>query len=139
MTQKRPRLFPLFFPIFVELVFTMLTGAVDTLMLSSEGDQAVGAVGTANTYISIFLILFSVISSGMTAAMTQYIGAKRPGVAQQALRLGLLFNLSVGAVITAILCLLAEPILQIVGIAGTCWSPPGFICRPWGCFVSAMP
>lgn len=117
MNQKRPRLIALFFPIFLELLFTMLTGAVDTLMLSSEGDQAVGAVGTANTYISIFLILFSVISSGMTAVMTQYIGAKRPGVARQALRVGLLFNLMVGVLISGILCLLGETILKTVGIA----------------------
>ena len=56
MENKKYRLMPLFFPIFLELLFMMLTGAVDTLMLASEGDQAVGAVGTANTYISIFLI-----------------------------------------------------------------------------------
>ena len=36
---------------------------VDTLMLSSVSDQAVGAVGTANTYISVFIIMFGVISS----------------------------------------------------------------------------
>jgi putative MATE family efflux protein len=135
MNPKRPRLTALFFPIFLELLFTMLTGAVDTLMLSSEGDQAVGAVGTANTYISIFLIMFSIISSGMTAVMTQYIGAKRPGIAQQALRVGLWFNLSVGVVITCILCLLAEPILLAVGIADGLLAPGkvylqtvGFFC-----------
>ena len=113
MTQKRPRLLALFFPIFLELLFTMLTGAVDTLMLASEGDQAVGAVGTANTYISIFLIMFSIISSGMTAVMTQYIGTGRPGVARQALRLGLMFNLAVGSVITVLLVFFAEPILHV--------------------------
>ena len=59
MTKKQNRLIALFFPIFLELLFMMFTGMVDTLMLSSEGDQAVGAVGTANTYIGLFLILFS--------------------------------------------------------------------------------
>ncbi len=134
MTHKRPRLFTLFFPIFLELLLTMLTGAVDTLMLSSEGDQAVGAVGTANSYISIFLILFSIISSGMTAVMTQYIGAKRPGVAQQALRLGLLFNLSAGVVITCLLVLLAEPVLLAVGIAEGLLAPGRIYLQAIGCF-----
>ena len=82
--SKQPRLFPLFLPIFLELLFVMLTGMVDTLMLATEGDHAVGAVGTANTYIGLFLIMFAVISSGIMAVMTQFIGAKRPGVAQQA-------------------------------------------------------
>ena len=95
----------------------MLTGAVDTLMLSSVGDQAVGAVGTANTYISVFIIMFSIISSGVMAVMTQYIGAGRPGVARQAMVLGLLFNSSVGVVLTILLTFGAGLILNTVGIA----------------------
>ncbi len=117
MSDNRKKLHQLFFPIFFEILFSILAGAVDTLMLSSEGDQAVGAVGTANTYISIFVIMFSIISSGMVAVMTQYIGAKRPGVARQALRLGVCFNLAAGVVISGFLFLCAEPILQTVGIA----------------------
>lgn len=134
MNPKKTGLFSLFFPIFLELLFTMLTGAVDTLMLASEGDQAVGAVGTANTYISIFLIMFSVISSGMTAVMTQYIGAKRPGIAHQALRLGLWFNLSVGVVITVLLFFLAKPILLAVGIADGLLTPGTVYLQTVGCF-----
>ncbi len=95
----------------------MFTGAADTFMLSFVGDQAVGAVGTANTYISIFLIMFSVISSGMVAVMTQYVGAERPGVAKQVMKLGLLFNAAVGLVIMAVLTAGAETILLTVGIA----------------------
>ena len=49
----------------------MLAGMIDTLMLSSVGDLAVGAIGTANTYIGMFIIMFSIISSGMIAVMTQ--------------------------------------------------------------------
>ena len=134
MENKKYRLMPLFFPIFLELLFMMLTGAVDTLMLSSEGDQAVGAVGTANTYISIFLIMFSVISSGMMAVMTQYIGAKRPAVAQQALRLGLILNLAAGAVISLILFIFAEPILKAVGIAQDLLDPARIYLRTVGLF-----
>ena len=134
MPNKKYRLMPLFFPIFLELLFMMLTGAVDTLMLSSEGDQAVGAVGTANTYISIFLIMFSVISSGMMAVMTQYIGAKRPAVAQQALRLGLSLNLAAGAVISLILFFCAEPILSAVGIAQELLEPARIYLQTVGLF-----
>ena len=47
MTEYKKSLPQLFFPIFFENFFAMLTGMVDTLMLSMEGDQAVGAVGTA--------------------------------------------------------------------------------------------
>ena len=41
------KLSALFIPICFETLFYMLSGMVDTLMLSSVGDYAVGAVGTA--------------------------------------------------------------------------------------------
>lgn len=134
MPNGKKRLHRLFFPIYFEILCSMLTGTVDTLMLSSEGDQAVGAVGTANSYISVFVIMFSIISSGMVAVMTQYIGAKRPGVAQQALRLGLLFNLVTGIVISTVLYCFAEPILKTVGIAEQLLAPATIYLQTVGLF-----
>ena len=75
MAAERKTLTQLSVPICLETLFYMLSGMVDTLMLSSVSDQAVGAVGTANTYISVFIIMFGVISSGMIAVMSQNIGA----------------------------------------------------------------
>ena len=134
MTVLRKKLHQLFFPLFFETLFMMLAGMVDTLMLSSEGDYAVGAVGTANTYISLFIIMFSIISSGMVAVMTQYIGAKRPGVAHQALKLGLMFNLSVGVVITSVLIFGTDAILKAVGIARDLEEPAKVYLRTIGAF-----
>lgn len=134
MSNGSKRLSQLFFPIFFELLFMILAGMVDTLMLSSVGDHAVGAVGTANTYINVFLIMFSIISSGMLAVMTQYIGAGRPGVAHLALRLGLVFNGAVGVVITAMLVLGAELILVTVGIAQGLMAPAKTYLQTIGAF-----
>ena len=134
MTTERKKLHQLFFPIFLEILFSMLAGAVDTLMLSSEGDQAVGAVGTANTYIGVFIIMFSIISSGMVAVMTQYIGAGRPGVARQALKLGLLFNLAIGLVITGLLCGFSGAVLRGVGIADQLLEPAKTYMQVVGAF-----
>ena len=133
MTQQK-KLHQLFFPIFLEILFMMLTGAVDTLMLASVGDQAVGAVGTANTYIGVFIIMFSIISSGVMAVMTQYIGAQRPGVARQAMKLGLVFNLSVGAILTVFLTFGAELILRTVGIAAQLLEDARVYMQVVGCF-----
>ena len=134
MTEYKKSLPQLFFPIFFENFFAMLTGMVDTLMLSMEGDQAVGAVGTANTYISIFVIMFSIISSGMIAVMTQYIGARRPGIAQRAMRLGLLFNLAVGIVISGVLFCFAGSILGAIGIAQQLLQPATTYLKTVGLF-----
>ncbi len=47
MAAERKTLTQLFVPICVETLFYMLSGMVDTLMLSSVSDQAVGAVGNS--------------------------------------------------------------------------------------------
>lgn len=117
MQAERKSLRQLFVPICLETLCYMLAGMVDTLMLSSVGDKAVGAVGTANTYIGIFIIMFSVISSGMIAVMTQYIGAGRIGVAYQARQLGLLFNAVLGVLLSLLLFFCSGTILEMVGVA----------------------
>lgn len=103
MQVQRKTLTQLSIPICFETLFYMLSGMVDTLMLSSVSDQAVGAVGTANTYISVFIIMFGVISSGMVAVMTQNIGAGKPGIAYQARQLGLIFNAVIGVLMSVFL------------------------------------
>lgn len=117
MDTKEKSLKQLFIPIYLELLFLMLVGSVDTLMLSGVGDDAVGAVGAANTYLGVFTITFSIISSGMLAVMTQYIGAKKIGVAKQARTIGLIFNGIVGLAISVMLLFFARPILVMLGIS----------------------
>lgn len=107
----------LYIPIALETLCYMLAGMVDTIMLSTVGDSAVGAVGTANTYINVFIIMFHVVSSGMIAVMTQYIGAKRIGVAFQARQLGAVFNMVLGVALSIFLFVFSGLILEIVGVA----------------------
>ena len=66
--------------------------------------------------------------------MTQYIGANRPGVAHQALKLGLMFNLSVGVVITGVLIFGTDAILKAVGIARDLEEPARIYLRTIGAF-----
>ena len=118
----------------------MLSGMVDTLMLSSVSDQAVGAVGTTNTYIGVFIIMFGVISSGMIAVMSQNIGAGRPGIAYQARQLGLIFNTLIGIVMSVILAAFSVGILRIVSIAPALLEPAEIYLRIVGgaCFLNAL-
>ena len=119
MDNRQKGLRELFFPIFVEVLFFMLVGSVDTLMLSTVGDDKVGAVGAANTYLSVFTISFSVISTGVMAVMTQYIGAGKNGVAKQARNIGLVFNGILGGVLSIVLLFWAGPILTVLGTSGS--------------------
>ena len=119
MDNRQKGLRQLFLPIFIEVLFFMLVGSVDTLMLSTVGDDKVGAVGAANTYLSVFTISFSVISTGVMAVMTQYIGAGKNGVARQARNLGVLFNGILGITLSVLFLFWAGPVLELLGIAGS--------------------
>ena len=49
MTEtKKPNLFALTWPIFIELVLQMLMGNIDQIMISKYSQTAVAAVGNAN-------------------------------------------------------------------------------------------
>ena len=130
----------LYIPIALETLCFMLAGMVDTIMLSSVGDDAVGAVGTANTYISVFIIMFNIVSSGMIAVMTQYIGAKRIGVAYQARQLGAVFNLVIGIVVALFLGVFSGKILETVGVAPLLMDHAKTYLRIVGgsCFLNAL-
>ena len=117
MNKTEKTLVQLFIPICIETLFYMLAGMIDTLMLSTINDQAVGAVGTANTYISMFILMFSIVSTGMMAVMTQNIGAGRPGVAYQAKNIGMIFNLVLGTFLSLILFFFSGDLLRTIGIS----------------------
>lgn len=140
MEQNRKTLGQLFVPICFETFFYMMAGMVDTLMLSSVSDQAVGAVGTANTYIGMFIIMFSVISNGMLAVMTQNIGAGKPGIAYQARQLGSTFNAVLGILLGVLLFFFGGNILGIVGIADSLRAPAESYLQIVGgcCFLNAL-
>ena len=140
MAAGRKSLAQLSVPICLETLFYMLSGMVDTLMLSSVSDQAVGAVGTANTYIGVFIIMFGVISSGMVAVMSQNIGAGRPGIAYQARQLGLMFNAVIGVLMSVILAFFSGGILRMVSIAPALFEPAETYLRIVGgaCFLNAL-
>ena len=140
MEGERKTLTQLSVPICLETLFYMLSGMVDTLMLSSVSDQAVGAVGTANTYIGVFIVMFGVISSGMIAVMSQNIGAGRPGIAYQARQLGLMFNAFIGILMSVVLAIFSGRILKIVSIASALFEPAETYLKIVGgtCFLNAL-
>lgn len=137
---NRKTLKQLFIPISLETLCYMLAGMVDTLMLSSVNDEAVGAVGTSNTYIGMFIIMFSIISSGMIAVMTQYIGAGKVGIAYQARQIGLVFNAVFGVLLSLFLFFFSGQILKLVGVAPLLMPYAKTYLRIVGgcCFLNAM-
>jgi putative MATE family efflux protein len=112
MVIKEHRLMHIFWPLLIEVFLAVLIGLADTLMLYGVSKTAVGAVGSAATYMNFINVFFIVISGGMLAVFTQFVGAKKIPDAQKALKLSLAINASIAIVISIILILFAHPILD---------------------------
>ncbi len=96
MIEKK-KLFHLTYPIFLESLLFSIIGGVDTLMLSSYSDSAVGAVGVVNQLIFLILIAGNIILTGTGIMLSQAIGGKKPKVHLQKLVLtAIIVNLFMG-------------------------------------------
>lgn len=65
------------FPIAMEQFFRILVSSVDTMMLSSYSNDAVAAVGLVSQYVFFLNLVFSVIGTGCSIVLAQYLGAKK--------------------------------------------------------------
>lgn len=107
----------LFWPVLLESLFGTFMGTIDTWMMASLGDKAVGAVGTANAYLNLLIFMFNIVAVGVPAVMAQYVGAGRYHSAHQARHAGLLMNGGFGLLSSLLILFFARPILELLGIA----------------------
>ncbi len=63
-------------PLFFEQLLVMLVGIVDTFIISYVGEAAVSGVSLVNSFNTIFIYLFTALSSGGAVVISQYIGNK---------------------------------------------------------------
>ena len=137
---KDHRLIKLFIPILAETFLVMLCGLVDSLMVSNISEEAVGAIGTANSYIGMFFLVFSVISSGVLAVMTQYIGTGRKGVAYQARQIAIVLNLILGVTVALVLGLGADALCEALKVSEALRKDTAIYMRivGIGCLIDAL-
>ena len=64
-------------PLALEQFFRILVSSVDTMMLSSYSNEAVAAVGLVSQYVFFLTLVFSVIGTGTSIVLAQYLGANK--------------------------------------------------------------
>jgi len=114
MKKLERNLFRLTWPIFIELLFFMLMGSVDTLMLSRFSDNAVAAVGNANTVLNLFGVLLNIVATGIAVVVSQYLGAGKEEDAKRIVKSGVFTNLAVGIFIFAVLQLFGKMMFSAI-------------------------
>jgi len=103
-------------PIFIELLLNILLSNVDTVMLSNYSQNAVGAVGNANQMMFMFIILFNVIASATGVVVAQYLGAKKTDNMNQIYSLAVIFNLTLGILMSAVTFFTAEGLMHMLKV-----------------------
>lgn len=111
-------LFHLTWPIFLELFLFMLMGSADTFMLSGVSDHAVSAVGVANQYIFIAILILEVIGNGVSIVVAQYIGSRKLFEAAKISAIGITINLMIGIALSLGFALFGKRLLQVVNLQG---------------------
>lgn len=116
--ENKLSLIKLTVPIFIELLLFMTLGFVDVKVLSKYNEFAGAAVGAANQIISIFAILFSVISAATAILVAQNIGAGRRKEVSKITAISIVFNLFIGGICSILVLAFSEKLLGWVGVQG---------------------
>ena len=114
MNTKDKSIFKLTWPIYLELLFFMLMGIADTLMLSQYDDLAVAAVGNANRLVFLFTVLLNIVALGVAVVVSQYLGAKKGKEARDSIRVGMYVSLLIGTTVFFLVQLLGRTFFNII-------------------------
>ena len=113
---KKLSIFKISWPIFFELLFLMLLGNIDVLMLSQYSDQAVASVGVANQLVGTAITLFGFVSVGAAVIISQYVGAQKADDAKRVSLIALVTNLAFGLLISGIYIIFRHQFLSLLGV-----------------------
>ncbi len=112
--NRKMTLFALAWPMFVETFLRLLLGNVNVFMLSRYSEDAVGAVGVSNQIISMVLVIYSIVGTGTAIIISQYIGAGKKDTASKAAGTAIVFNLTMGMILSLLLSFFSRQILIAV-------------------------
>ena len=114
MEVHQHRFINIFWPLLIEIFLSVLVSLSDTLMLNAVSAQAVAAVGTAITYLNFLNVFFIILSAGMLAVFTQYVGANQAEVTRKAARIGVLINSIIGIGVMGVIYLFFSEFIHVV-------------------------
>ena len=92
MQVHQHRFVKVFWPLLIEIFLTVLVSLSDTLMLYGVSQTAVAAVGSSITYLNFLNVSFLILSAGLLAVFTQYVGANQAEVTKKAAWMGVIIN-----------------------------------------------
>ena len=101
-------------PLVIEQILSIAVGAADTMMVSSAGEAAVSAVSLVDNVFVLLINLFAALATGGAVISGQYLGRRRPDVAQKAAEQLTLFTAVFSVLIMALTYFFRSFILNVV-------------------------
>lgn len=80
---SREDLIKLIVPLVMELLFTLLVGMIDSIMVASAGESAVSGVSLIDTVFQLLIYIFAAFGTGGAVVAGQYLGAGREDTARK--------------------------------------------------------
>lgn len=117
LTGSIPRqLLAFFLPIWFGTLFQQLYNTADTLIVGNfVGTNALAAVGATGAFVNLLVGLFVGLCSGAGVVVAQSYGARDLDAVDRQVHTALVFSVVIGAVLTVVGLLTAEPVLRLMG------------------------
>lgn len=109
-------LFQLTWPLFIDIAFHFLTGALNTFMVGRVSYQSVAALSVGNQILDLCITLFNFIGIGSSVVIAQYLGAGDRRMARQVVHTAIGVNLLVGALAMLVVTLGADNLLHLMNM-----------------------
>lgn len=117
LTGSIPRqLLAFFLPIWFGTLFQQLYNTADTLIVGNfVGTNALAAVGATGAFVNLLVGLFVGLCSGAGVVVAQSYGARDLDAVDRQVHTSLVFSVVIGALLTVVGLLTAEPVLRLMG------------------------
>lgn len=104
----------LLIPLLVEQFLVVLIGMMDTVMVSSCGEQAMSGVSLVDSINVLLIGVFSALATGGAVLVSQYLGQKKLKEAQTAAKMLFYVVLLFSSIIMGVCLLFRKPLLQLI-------------------------
>lgn len=112
--HPRPRLLPLAWPLFAELLLGIAVGLVGTALAARLSDRAGAAFALSNHVAGTLFILFRIVGAGVSVVITQALGGGRRETADAVARAVLGASTWIGGLAAVAAFLAARPLLHLL-------------------------
>ncbi len=142
-----PRLLPLAWPLFLELLLGIGVGLAGTALAASLSDAAGAAFALANHVVGMLFILFRVVGAGVGVVVTQSLGGGRRERADAMALAALGASTWAGGAVAAAAALAALPLLRLLNAPAEVlplalplmwWLAPAMLLDAWNASMASV-